>query len=268
MFNIYVHKVRHMLAHSTMTDKTKKWTEGWTFLIVFCVLLPLALRSFLYAPFNIPSGSMKPTLLIGDYVFVSKFAYGYSKFSLPFSPPSIQGRIMTEGHMPHRGDVVVFRLPTDDSIDYVKRLIGLPGDHIRVENGEVILNGTKIPRKPIANFIDEDANGNSISIPAYIETLPNGVSYTVLDQLPNGPLDNTPEYIVPAGHYFMMGDNRDNSQDSRVLGVVGYVPAENLVGHAEIVFFSMKHPFWQIWNWFSGFRPERFLEWVYHPSNT
>ena len=249
-----------------MPDETKKsWMDGWTFLIVVCVLLPLALRSFLFAPFNIPSGSMKPTLLVGDYVFVSKFAYGYSKFSLPFSPPIIKGRIMTEGHSPTRGDVVVFRLPTDDSIDYVKRLIGMPGDHIRVENGEVILNGKKLPRTPIAPFIDEDADGNTTSTPAYTETLPNGVSYTVLDQLPNGPLDNTPEYVVPPDHYFMMGDNRDNSQDSRVLNIVGYVPAQNLVGHAEIIFFSLKQPFWQIWNWFTGLRSERFLQWVHQP---
>jgi signal peptidase I len=250
-----------------MVDKSKKsWTDGWTFLIVVCVLLPLALRSFLYAPFNIPSGSMKPTLLVGDYVFVSKFAYGYSKFSFPFSPAIFEGRIMTEGRTPTRGDVVVFRLPTDDSIDYVKRLIGMPGDRIRVENGEVILNGKKLSRKKIAPFIDEDADGNTTSIIAYTETLPNGVSYTTLDQLPDGPLDNTPEYIVPADHYFMMGDNRDNSQDSRVLNAVGYVPAQNLVGHAELIFFSLKQPFWQIWNWFAGFRSERLLQWVQQPE--
>lgn len=250
-----------------MVDKSKKsWTDGWTFLIVVCVLLPLALRSFLYAPFNIPSGSMKPTLLVGDYVFVSKFAYGYSNYSFPFSPHLFEGRIMTEGHNPTRGDVVVFRLPTDDSIDYVKRLIGMPGDRIRVENGEVILNGKKLPRKKIAPFIDEDADGNTTTIPAYTETLPNGVSYTVLDQMPDGPLDNTPEYVISADHYFMMGDNRDNSQDSRVLNIVGYVPAQNLVGHAELIFFSLKHPFWQIWNWFTGFRSERLLQWVHQPQ--
>jgi signal peptidase I len=243
-----------------MNNETKKWTDSWSFLIIVCVLLPLTLRSFLYAPFHIPSGSMKQTLLIGDYIFVSKFAYGYSRFSIPFSPNVFGGkRVMADGKTPHRGDVVVFRLPSDNSVDYVKRLIGLPGDRIRVENGEVILNGRKLERTPIAEpFIDD--NGQKIA--AYTETLPEGVSYTVLDQNPMGPLDNTPEYRVPAGHYFMMGDNRDNSQDSRVLSVVGYVPAENLVGRAEIIFFSLKQPFWQIWGWFTGLRTERFLKWV------
>ncbi len=242
-----------------MNNETKKWTDSWSFLIIVCVLLPLALRSFLYAPFHIPSGSMKQTLLIGDYIFVSKFAYGYSRFSIPFSPNVFDGkRVMAEGKAPQRGDVVVFRLPTDNTVDYVKRLIGLPGDTIRVTEGEVILNGNKLPRTPIATPFDD----NGTLVAAYTETLPNGVSYTVLDQNPMGPLDNTPEYKVPAGHYFLMGDNRDNSQDSRVLSVVGYVPAENLVGKAEIIFFSLKQPFWQVWGWFTGLRTERFLQWV------
>lgn len=242
-----------------MNNETKKWADSWSFLIIVCVLLPLTLRSFLYAPFHIPSGSMKSTLLVGDYIFVSKFAYGYSRFSLPFSPNIFGGeRVMAEKAEPQRGDVVVFRLPTNNSVDYVKRLIGLPGDRIRIENGEVILNGRKLERTPTKELFDD----NGTLIQASTETLPEGVSYTVLDQNPMGPLDNTPEYVVPAGHYFMLGDNRDNSQDSRVLSMVGYVPAENLVGKADIIFFSLKQPFWQVWAWFTGLRTERFLKWV------
>lgn len=242
-----------------MTDNVKKqksWVDSWSFLILFCILLPLALRSFFYAPFHIPSGSMKPTLLVGDYLFVSKFAYGYTRYSMPFSPALFEGRIFTEGRAPARGDVVVFRLPSNTSIDYVKRLIGLPGDRIQVLSGELYLNGQKLSRIPAPSFTDSDG----AKIPAYVETLPNGVSYTVLDQQLFGPLDNTPEYVVPPKHYFMMGDNRDNSQDSRVLSLVGYVPEENLVGRADIVFFSLKYPFLYLWKWIDGLRPERTLQ--------
>ena len=243
-------------------QKQPSWYEGWSFILIFCLLLPLALRSFFYAPFHIPSGSMKPTLLIGDYIFVSKFAYGYSRYSLPFGPDVMEGRVFTKNHTPKRGDVVVFRLPTDPSVDYVKRLIGLPGDRIQVKDSELYLNGQKVAHKKLPDFIDEDAEGNRTAIPAFRETLPGGVSYTVLNQLESGPLDNTPEYVVPPKHYFMMGDNRDNSQDSRVLSMVGYVPEENLVGHAEIIFFSLKQPFWQVWHWFTGLRAERFVQLV------
>jgi signal peptidase I len=217
--------------------------------VVFhALLIALVIRTLLFQPFNIPSGSMKATLLIGDYLFVSKYSYGYSHYSLPLSPPLFPGRIF--GSMPERGDVVVFRLPKDDSTDYIKRVIGLPGDRIKMIDGMLYINGTAVKRERVSDFID-DENGGSERVRRWRETLPNGVTYQTLDLQDNGFLDNTQEYVVPAGHYFMMGDNRDNSTDSRVLSAVGYVPFENLVGKAQIIFFSIGdgEPAWHIWSW-------------------
>jgi len=217
--------------------------------VVFhALLIALVIRTLLFQPFNIPSGSMKATLLIGDYLFVSKYSYGYSHYSLPLSPPLFPGRIF--GSMPERGDVVVFRLPKDDSTDYIKRVIGLPGDRIKMIDGMLYINGTVVKRERVSDFID-DENGGSERVRRWRETLPNGVTYQTLDLQDNGFLDNTQEYVVPAGHYFMMGDNRDNSTDSRVLSAVGYVPFENLVGKAQIIFFSIGdgEPAWHIWSW-------------------
>jgi signal peptidase I len=201
------------------------------------LLIALPIRVFLFQPFNTPAGSMKPTLLIGDDFFVSKYAYGYSRFTLPFSPPlftELKGRLF--GAEPQRGDVVVFRLPGDPSTDYVKRLIGLPGDHIQMKDSVLHINGTPVVRERFEDFADDEEAAEKVR--RYRETLPNGVSYETLDIQDNGPLDNTEEYVVPAGRYFMMGDNRDNSTDSRILSAVGYVPFENLVGRAELVYFS------------------------------
>jgi signal peptidase I len=188
-------------------------------------------RSFLFQPFNMPAGSMEPTLLIGDYFFVSKWAYGYSRDSLPFSPPLFSGRIFAA--QPRRGDVVVFRLPHDTSIDYVKRVVGLLGDRVQMIDGQLYLNGNPVPREQLADVSYEGRPAKQ-----WRETLPNGAQYETLDLTSNGFLDNTKLYVVPAGHYFMMGDNRDNSQDSR-LSQVGYVPFENLVGRADIIFWSV-----------------------------
>jgi signal peptidase I len=212
------------------------------------LLIALVIRTLLFEAFNIPSGSMKSTLLVGDYLFVSKYSYGFSHYALPFSPPWFSGRIF--GAMPERGDVVVFRLPKDDSIDYVKRVIGLPGDHIKVVDGLLFINGKSVKRQRVDDFID-DEGGVPERVRRWRETLPNGVSYRTLDLQDNGPLENTDEYVVPPGHYFMMGDNRDNSADSRVLSAVGYVPFENLIGKAQIIFFSIGdgQPAWQVWNW-------------------
>src|SRR5215471_17872152 len=216
--------------------------------VLHALLIALVIRTLLFQPFNIPSGSMKATLLIGDYLFVSKYSYGYSHYSLPLSPPVFSGRIL--GSSPERGDVVVFRLPKDDSTDYIKRVIGLPGDRIKMVDGLLHINGTPVKRERVGDFID-DENGTAERVRRWEETLPNGVKYKTLDLQDNGLLDNTQEYVVPPGHYFMMGDNRDNSTDSRVLSAVGYVPFENLVGKAQIIFFSIGdgEPAWHIWSW-------------------
>jgi signal peptidase I len=217
--------------------------------IAHALIIAAVIRTFLFQPFNIPSGSMKATLLVGDYLFVSKYSYGYTHYSFPYSPPLFSGRIWASE--PNRGDVVVFRLPKDDSIDYIKRVIGLPGDHIQMINGVLNINGEPVKREHVNDFVDIDENGRSRRIRRWKETLPNGVSYTTLDLMDNGYYDNTDVYTVPPGHFFMMGDNRDNSTDSRVQSAVGYVPFENIIGRAEIIFFSVgegEHA-WQIWRW-------------------
>jgi len=208
-------------------------------LAIAVLLSPLLIRTFLFQPFNIPAGSMKPTLLVGDYIFVSKYSYGYNRYSFPFSPPMalISGRIFASE--PERGDVVVFRLPKDASTDYVKRVVGLPGDRIQMINGVLHINGTPVTREQIEDFVETDDNGREVHIKQWRETLPNGVSHATLDMVDNGFSDNTKEYRVPAGNYFVMGDNRDNSSDSRVENAVGYVPAENLVGRVQIMFWSV-----------------------------
>ncbi|MES0879441.1 signal peptidase I [Roseibium sp. SCP14] len=236
----------------SVTENKKEKDSGFyetVKVVVQALLLALVVRTFLFQPFNIPSGSMKDTLLIGDYLFVSKYSYGYSRYSFPLGLMPFSGRIW--GTEPTRGDVAVFKLPTDTSIDYIKRVIGLPGDTIQVIDGVVHINGEPVKRERIDDYIEQSPSGVVRRVPRYRETLPNGVSYDTLDLTPNGQLDNTREYKVPEGHYFMMGDNRDNSIDSRVLSRVGYVPFENFMGRAEILFFSIKDgtPAYQIWTW-------------------
>lgn len=230
--------------------KSGGWLENVK-TIVYAGLIAMLIRTFAFEPFNIPSGSMIPTLLIGDYLFVAKYAYGYSRYSLPFAPDLFDGgRIF--GRVPKRGDVVVFRYTHDTSIDYVKRVIGLPGDHVQVHNGQLYINGKLCPREPLGDYMAEDERGSDILAQRYRETLPNGVKHDIL-KLTDDPTtaNDTPDFLVPAGYLFMMGDNRDNSADSRFMDSLGFVPMENLVGRAEFIFFSVdaRAPFWEIWEW-------------------
>jgi len=204
--------------------------------IIYAIVIALFIRTFAFEPFNIPSGSMIPSLLVGDYLFVSKYSYGYSRHSLPLNLPLIPGRVF--GSLPERGDVAVFKLPKDNKTDYIKRIIGLPGDKIQVREGRLYLNGTLVERKPLPGYVARGPFGSNMTIPMFEETLPNGVKHLILEKTDRGQLDNTSVYTVPPGHVFGMGDNRDDSLDSRVLSEVGYIPIENLVGRAEFVFFS------------------------------
>src|SRR3569833_508105 len=211
--------------------------------------IALVIRTFLFQPFNIPSGSMKATLLVGDYLFVSKYSYGYSKYSLPLSPPVFSGRL-PGGMTPDRGDVVVFRLPKDPSVDYIKRVIGLPGDKIQVIDGQVFINGTAVKRERAPDFVETEEGTREAPVKRWKETLPNGKTFYTLDLVDNGFADNTQVYTVPPGEYFMMGDNRDNSTDSR-FSQVGFVPFENIVGKAQLIFFSVYdgERAWEFWRW-------------------
>ena len=227
---------------------------------IIAVLLALVIRSFLYEPFNIPSGSMLPTLQIGDYLFVSKPSYGYSQYSFPFGLVHFEGREFAEE--PKRGDIVVFKLPSNPSVDYIKRLIGLPGDRIQVVNGRLYINGTIVPREPVGLKKVDNGYGIEDTVMEYIETLPGGVMHQIYEEGDAEGLDNTQEYVVPEGHYFFMGDNRDNSQDSRVQELVGYVPFENLVGRADILFFSIDNTasLFKPWTWPGAIRYGRIFD--------
>lgn len=236
--------------------------------ILYAILIALVIRTVAYSPRSIPSESMLPTLLVGDYLFVSKFAYGYSRYSLPFGPPIFSGRIL-EGPV-KRGDVVVFKLPRDNETDYIKRVIGLPGDSIQMKNGVLYLNGRAVPREAAGSF--EISKGSmSFSVPQFRETLPNGVTYITLDALRNGPADNTQVFNVPEGHIFAMGDNRDNSLDSRApftIGV-GYIPIENVIGRAEVLFYSTNGTasWWEFWQWPAAVRYDRIFDSVRASTN-
>lgn len=225
--------------------------------IIFALIIAGLIRTIIFEHCKIPTPSMTPSFLAGDHLFVSKYIYGISGYSFPLGIKYFGGRIL-DFYKPKRGEVIVFRLPADPSTYYIKRLIGLPGDEIKIINGEVFLNGNVLPRENLGVYTDREEP--NIVYDKYLETLPSGKSYTIIDEKPDYPLDNTKLFKVPENHYFFMGDNRDDSADSRIdNGPVGYVHYDNIVGRAEYVIFSMKTPFWQVWNWFSAFNKDRFL---------
>jgi len=270
-------------------DKSGVLHETWEVVktIAIALLVALVLRVFLFQPFTIPSASMEPTLLEGDYIIVSKYAYGYSRHSVPFSPPIMEGRVFF--NPPERGDIVVFKLPRDGRTDYIKRLVGLPGDRIQVREGRVFINGRPVDRRELAPGSTTSSSPFELSqaTERYEERFTNGRSFVTQDLTPEGGADDTGVYVVPEGCYFMMGDNRDNSVDSRFApdlpgtaasGLcggwnhaldeaiapgtgVGFVPAENLVGKAELILFSWnaEASLFQPWTWFTEVRPSRFF---------
>ncbi len=230
------------------TEKKQPWFLEFFKTVFWAVLIAVFFRSFLLEPFSIPSGSMIPTLKVGDYLFVSKYSYGYSRYSFPFAVVPFSDRVFASE--PDRGDVIVFRRPGLESVDYIKRLVGLPGDTIAVKGGVLHINGKAVQRLEVGVRADD-----KLSRPAriYTETLPNnaendGMDHLIQELSDRGPMDNTPLIVVPDGHYFFMGDNRDNSRDSRVFG---FVPFENLIGRAEFIFFSHDGTaaFWEVWKW-------------------
>jgi signal peptidase I len=256
-------------------DKASGWGETLR-TVVYAVLIAVVVRTFAIEPFNIPSGSMIPTLLVGDYLFVSKYSYGYSKHSFPFSLGFFSGRIFF--HMPERGDVAVFKYPGDQGqglnrTDYIKRIVGLPGDHIQVTGGILNINGKPVERTKIGDYV-QGGGGSYRAGTLYSEVLPNGRRHEIVEASDNGPADNTPEFVVPPDHFFMMGDNRDDSLDSRTTLMLRdvppdrpqpqgwYVPAENLVGRAEFIFFSHDPSaagWLEPWKWPSAIRFGRFF---------
>jgi len=230
--------------------------------IVYAVVIAVAVRTIAFEPFNIPSASMIPTLLVGDYLFVSKYSYGYSKYSLPLSPNMFSGRIL--GRLPRRGDVAVFKFPSNPSIDYIKRIVGLPGDRIQMKAGLLYINGEELGRDYVEDIVAVDEHEIQTSEKEYSETLPGGRVHLIAKTADHGGKNDTEEYVVPPDHVFGMGDNRDNSSDSRFSpmdGGVGFIPVENLVGRAEFVFFSIEQtaPWWQVWEWPGEIRWSRLM---------
>lgn len=226
-------------------------------IVVQALIIAVLFQTVLFQPFTIPSGSMRPTLLVGDYLFVSKYAYGYSRYSIPFSPNLFSGRIFAS--QPKRGDIVVFRPPNRIGDYYIKRLVGLPGDKIQMRGGTLYINDEAVPRQFVGQITNADITEVTRPVDVYRETLPNGVTYNTLDMEFYPELDDTKLFEVPQGYYFMMGDNRDRSDDSRMN--VGYVPYENLVGRANLIFFSIGNgtSAWKIWRWPFDIRWDRLL---------
>ena len=228
--------------------------------VLWALFIALVIRSLFFQPFYIPSSSMEPNLLIGDRLFVSKYTYGFSRHSFPFSPNFSNKRFF--GKMPERGDVLVFKTPADNRTDYIKRLIGLPNDTIQFIDGEIFLNDKKLIKNKENISLKINCGGLNFNSEIFKETLPNGKSYLTAYN-PEGSFKNSDKYIVPENHYFFMGDNRDCSRDSRFLGSVGYVSFVNLVGKARVIFFSNDisiASFFKLWKWNSSLRIKRFFK--------
>ena len=246
--------MRNWLNSAGGRQKDKGSSGEFVRTMAIAIGIAIVFRSFLFEPFSIPSGSMIPTLKVGDYLFVSKYSYGYSRYSFPFGLVPLSGRVFA--NEPERGDVIVFRKPGEESVDYIKRLVGLPGDRIQVAGGILHINGTPVERNRLGAG---EAGRGLFRFPAtiYDETLPGGRTYRIQEFGDDGRMDNTPQRTVPAGHYFFMGDNRDNSRDSRA--EVGFVPREHLVGRAEMLFFSQNGSaaIWEVWKWPFAIRFER-----------
>lgn len=230
-------------------------TVGGIFLAIFAAI---TIRVFIFEPYTIPSGSMIPTMLIGDYLYVYKSGYGISRYSFPFyHPPFLKGRYFEK--RPERGDVVVFKVPHDTDTNYIKRLIGLPGDKIQVKEGILYINGISVPQRPLEDYVEKTASGRIKRTLQFVETLPNGKEYTILRESTDGQqaYDNTEEFTVPADHYFMMGDNRNHSGDSR--SALGSIPFENFVGPAKMVLLSVDSSIFDLWK-LHKIRYERFFK--------
>lgn len=240
-----------VMSGKSLIKKSGEWLS-----FITAIFIALAIRTIIFEPYEIPSGSMKPNFLVGDYLFVSKYTYGISNASLPLEPKIMNGRLLEIFH-PIRGEVIVFKSQTERTKNYIKRLIGLPGDEVQVIGGIIYINGNMVPRKEAGSFTDTDGK----ILKRYIETLPNGVSYYVLDDIDDHPLDTTGLFKVPEGHYFFMGDNRDHSADSRTGGYpIGFVPYDKFIGRAEMVIFSNPVHFYEIWKWPFNFYHDRFFK--------
>ena len=252
----------------TKAEKAKKNELRDTIVVIIeALVIALVFRTFLFQPFSIPTASMQSTMMIGDYFVANKWTWGLGKYSFPLPIP-FNGRILAISE-PQRGDIAVFHNePTGE--DYIKRVIGLPGDRIQMKEGRLYINGNEVPREKVGTGVDKDSNESPVPVVLYNETLPNGVVHTIQEISDSEPLDNTAEYVVPPGHYFMMGDNRDRSADSRVLSQVGYVPIGNIIGKAEARFFSIKDniPPWQLWQWPANVRWDRMFQSVYQTFTT
>ncbi len=229
--------IKQHIAKGICYLRNKISNEGlkFTYGLITIIIAAILIRSLLFAPFHIPSGSMKETLLEGDYIFASKYSYGYSKHSLPFSIIPFKGKLFKKS--PKRGDVIIFRPPYNTDIYFVKRVIGLPGDKVQVILGSLYINNEKVEKFRVRDFIDQDKYNNSVIVPRYEEILPNKTKYKILLHSTGSVAENTGIFNVPTGHFFVMGDNRDESRDSR-FSDIGYIPEDNIIGKAKVILFS------------------------------